>query len=248
MDNNDKAFKPETTDYQNRSLETMGKSLVPVLAETPEKLLIHGTSGKYEDLRIKLFTSFPDDSLRTLLFAATSHGSGCSTTAVGFATGLVKDFKLQVLLVDANMRTPKFHQLFEINKIQTIFDFSSCRGRNQSKVDSLGYGNLYVTTFFGDSSGHVNLFETHRFEQFLESASKSFDYVILDGPPIPNSSESRIISSKVDGVILVLEAGVTRRQVALKAKKEIEAAGGRLLGVVLNKRKYHIPRWVYKIL
>jgi capsular exopolysaccharide synthesis family protein len=248
MDNNYKVFKSETTDYQNQSLDTVDKSLVPVCAETPERLFIPGSSRKYEDLRIKLFTSFPDDDLKTLLFAATSHGSGCSTTAVGFASGLVKDFKLQVLLVDANMRTPKFHQLFEINKIQTIFDVATRRGRNQSKVESVGYGKLYVTTFFGDSSNTVNLFETHRFKQFLETASKSFDYIILDGPPIPNSSESRIISSKVDGVILVLEAGVTRRQVALRAKKEIEGAGGRLLGVVLNKRKYHIPKWVYKFL
>ena len=248
MDDNDKALKPETTDYQARSLETRAKPLVPVVAETHEKLLIHATSGEYEDLRIKLFTSFPDDNLKTLLFAATSHGSGCSTTAVGFATGLAKNFKFQVLLVDVNMRTPRFHQLFETNKIQTILDFSSRRANNQSKVESVGYGNLYVTTFFGDTSGPVNLFETHRFEQFLETASVSFDYVILDGPPIPNSPESRIISSKVDGVILVVEAGVTRRQVALRAKKEIEAAGGRLLGVVLNKRKYHIPGWVYKIL
>jgi Mrp family chromosome partitioning ATPase len=50
----------------------------------------------------------------------------------------------------------------------------------------------------------------------------------------------------VDGVLLVLEAGKTRRHVAIRAKKELEEAGGKLLGVVLNKRRYHIPERVYK--
>jgi len=47
-------------------------------------------------------------------------------------------------------------------------------------------------------------------------------------------------------VVLVIESGKTRRQVALRAKKELEEAGGMLLGVILNKRKYYIPNWIYK--
>jgi Mrp family chromosome partitioning ATPase len=75
---------------------------------------------------------------------------------------------------------------------------------------------------------------------------ESFDYLILDAPPVTIFSETQVISSKVDGVILILESGKTRRQVAQKAKKEIEAAGGNFLGVVLNKRKFYIPKWLYK--
>jgi Mrp family chromosome partitioning ATPase len=50
----------------------------------------------------------------------------------------------------------------------------------------------------------------------------------------------------VDGVILIVGSGKTRRQVALKAKKELEDAGARILGIVLNRRKYHVPAWVYR--
>jgi Mrp family chromosome partitioning ATPase len=55
-----------------------------------------------------------------------------------------------------------------------------------------------------------------------------------------------VIGAKVDGVILTLESGKARRSVALKAKKEIEESGGKFLGVVLNKREYYIPKWIYK--
>ncbi len=75
---------------------------------------------------------------------------------------------------------------------------------------------------------------------------KKYDYVILDGPSVPGSSDVRVICNKVDGVVLVLEAGKTRKQVAVRAKQELEEAGGKLLGVVLNKRKFYIPEWIYK--
>ena len=83
------------------------------------------------------------------------------------------------------------------------------------------------------------------FDLFLKTMGEKFDYIILDAPPVPKFSECWVLCTKVDGVILVLEAGKTRRQVALRAKKALEEAGGRLLGVVLNKRKYYIPQAIY---
>jgi len=70
--------------------------------------------------------------------------------------------------------------------------------------------------------------------------------LILDAPPVPIFSEFRVLCRKVDGVVLVILSEKTRKQVAQKAKREIEEAGGHILGVVLNKRKYYIPKWLYK--
>jgi Mrp family chromosome partitioning ATPase len=89
-------------------------------------------------------------------------------------------------------------------------------------------------------------FGSNRFVEFLSKMRRNFDYVILDGPPVISCSESLIIGAKVDGVILILVSGKTRRSVALKAKKEIEGSGGNFLGLVLNKRKYYIPKWIYR--
>jgi glycerophosphoryl diester phosphodiesterase len=54
------------------------------------------------------------------------------------------------------------------------------------------------------------------------------------------------VRSTSDGVVMVIESGKLRRQVAIRAKQELQDAGARILGVVLNKRKYHIPNWLYK--
>ena len=75
---------------------------------------------------------------------------------------------------------------------------------------------------------------------------EKFDYIILDSPPITRYAESRVIATKVDGVILVLESGKTRSQVAIKAKQELEETGANVIGAILNRRKHYIPEWIYK--
>lgn len=107
-------------------------------------------------------------------------------------------------------------------------------------------GSLSVVTAGSKLSGPMSLFESDRFDTFLKSMRAVFDYIILDGPPVPSFSEARVLCPKVDGVVLVIEAGKTREQVAVRAKKDLEEAGGKVLGVVLNKRKFQIPGCIYK--
>ena len=75
---------------------------------------------------------------------------------------------------------------------------------------------------------------------------EKFNYVIFDAPPVNGCFDSIMIGRKVDGVILVLGSGYTRRQEAIKAKQELEEAGANVLGVILNRQKHYIPEWIYK--
>ena len=61
-----------------------------------------------------------------------------------------------------------------------------------------------------------------------------------------NFDEPKVIGKKVDGVILVSQAGKSRQRVAFRAKSELEATGANILGVVLNRRKHYIPEWIYR--
>lgn len=75
-----------------------------------------------------------------------------------------------------------------------------------------------------------------------------FDYVLIDSTPVSESQESLSFCSAVDGVVLVVEAERTRGPVIENAKAKVLERGGRILGVVLNKRRFYIPEWVYKYL
>jgi capsular exopolysaccharide synthesis family protein len=214
--------------------------------QPPRRASNKAVMERYEDLKTNLFTRHPRKSIKTILFAGTTHGDGSSTTAVNFATTLAKNCQLKVLLVDVNLRTPSLHGVFSIDHVPGLSDLLSSRGEVTFRLKKVGSGNLYVFPCGGNHSGPVGLFESSRFDQFLKTTRESFDYIILDAPPVPAFSEARVICAKVDGVVLVLRSGKTRRQVALKVKKELEEAGGTVLGVVANRKKYYIPEFIYK--
>jgi capsular exopolysaccharide synthesis family protein len=198
------------------------------------------------DLKTKLLTRYAAEAIKSILVTGAAHGSGVSTTAVSLATDLAKDSRHKVLLADANLRTPGLHDVFKIEFTDGVYDLLNKENGHSLKFRKVGPGNLFLLPSGVNRTMENGYFESPRFDEFLQSSRKSYDYVILDSAPITGLPDSQAICARVDGVILVIEAGITRRQVALRAKRELEDAGGRLLGVVLNRRKYYIPKWIYR--
>ena len=106
--------------------------------------------------------------------------------------------------------------------------------------------NLHIQTAGILGLRAAGLFESPKFDHFIETARNRFDHVILDCPPVAAFSETRVIAGKVGGVIMVVNAGKTRQKVALRTKNDLIEAGAEILGTVLNRRTFHIPYWVYK--
>ena len=231
-------------EYKMNYLEpvrTEEKALVPA---SPKGELIGPTPEWCKEIKARLNTQYPDKAIKSIMFTGTSRGSGCSRTAVSFAMSLAKAFSHRVLLIDVNLKNPGVHKFFDGPETFALFDVFL---NNHSIVDKKTRERLFVITCNGDYTEDVDGFlGSDRFEKFLEKMHERFDYIILDGPPVISNPEIRYIGSKVDGIILMLESGKTRRHVAEKAKQEIERAGGQFLGVVLNRRKYYIPKWIYR--
>ena len=200
----------------------------------------------YEDILTRLRTQHPGESIKTIMFTGATHGGGATTTAVNFARTLARDHQVKVLLIDANMRTPNLREIFDIKSDEGLTDIILNDNTKPYKIINFDPSYLFVLATGGNYVGPVGLFESERFDNFLANAREEFDYVILYSAPLPTFAEARVLCEKVDGVVLVIESGKIRRQVALRARKELEDAGAQILGVVLNKRKYYIPEWLYK--
>jgi capsular exopolysaccharide synthesis family protein len=209
-------------------------------ASTPPKT--HG----YDDIKTKLLTRYANESLKVILLTGPAHGTGTTTIALTLAKDIVSNSRKKVLLVDANLRTPILHKIFKIKPSVGISDLLSENGGTSFNFFKVGPGKLYLFPAGLSRNQKNGYFESQRFDQFLNHARKLFDYVIIDSAPVTRFQDSQSICSKVDGVIVVLSQGRTRRQVAIRIKQELEEAGARILGVVLNRRKYHIPDWLYK--
>jgi capsular exopolysaccharide synthesis family protein len=235
-------------EYQEKFIRPAHEPKKMKVVRPPKRTSSRTGMESYEDLKTNLLSRNSDGSVKSILFNGTYHGGGCSTTVVNLASALTKDSDLKVLLLDVNLRTPGLHDAFKIDQDFGLTDFLSNGCQTEPQIKKVEPGNLHVLTCGGKASVPLALFESNEFDQFLKDVREKFDFVILDAPPMPKFAECRVLCTKVDGVVLVIEAGKTRRHVALRAIKELEEAGANLLGVVINKRKYYIPDWIYRLL
>jgi protein-tyrosine kinase len=239
------ALERAEKEYQKKIIKLPDDSQTEVTVKKSDPLIERLVSDRYHEVKGKLITCFPERNIKRILITGVAEGQGTSTTTVGFATALARDCRLKVLLIDANLRSPSLHKFFKIARNKGLSNILTEQIEDEELFNRVGHGNLQVIPCGKHSSGPLSIFESIRFDEKLKIMSEKFDCVILDAPPV-SSVETKVMSTKVDGVILVLESGKTRRPVAIKAKQELEDAGAKILGVILNRRKYYIPEWIYK--
>jgi capsular exopolysaccharide synthesis family protein len=199
----------------------------------------------FEGLKTNLLSRIARRPGKLILFTATAHGDGTTTAVINFAAGLTRDSQFKVLLVDANLGTSTRHNFFSGRLFQSLVDIVT---RNGSQPLCIGpeAESIHVLSSVGPHPHPLGLIESPKFDVFLETARQKYEYIILDIPPIQTSPYCRVLCAKADGVVLVIRSGKTRREVALRTKKELEEAGGKILGVVLNRRKCYIPNFIYE--
>jgi capsular exopolysaccharide synthesis family protein len=187
--------------------------------------------------------------MKVILFVGISSGSGASTAAANFAASLAQDVDSKVLLMDANYRSAKKQESdAPVGESAGRLDLAHLLDDPTPVCPVPGPSNLYILPRGKPTSMPLSLFQSDAFDDLLRKLREEFKYVVIDGPALQGFPESVVLSRKVDGVILVLESEKTRTRTAQAAKEQIEGAGGKLLGVVLNKRKYYIPHWLYQYL
>ena len=199
----------------------------------------------YEELKANFLALHANQPTKTILFSGTINGDGASSLASNFSKTLARDPELKVLLIDANLRNPSLHNTFSINHTSSLATLLEQAEPGQSPF-CFEQGKVNVLPSGGAYSDPTSIFASREFAEFLREMQRTFDFIVLDGPPVFRASETRLLASKVDATILVIRSGKTRKQIALRAIQELETAGGNVLGTVLNRRKYYIPDWLYK--
>ena len=178
------------------------------------------------------------------LLVSATHGEGTSTVARKLAATLIKTNQETVLLVDTNLRSPNQHVVFHTAQSPGFSDVGSHAFRRIT--GNGGQPGLFLLPCGDSTQDKPQLLADSALRPALGEWRASFNWIILDGAPITVYTDSAVLAGLVDGVILVIEAEKTRWEVAEQAKRILEDAGGRVLGCVLNRRKYHIPSSIYR--
>lgn len=179
---------------------------------------------------------------RKILITSPGPLEGRSTVAVGLATAWAETGQ-KIVLVDAHLRRPKLHQWFGLSNdvgLSTLLEQKSGghrgKGKNQM-ITSTERGNVAVLVSGSSDSQGSRCLTSPQLQDVLDDLAKRADVVIVDGPPVLSGPDAAILASKVDGILLVLNAGKTRLKAAIEAAKVLNRAGGTILGVALFSSK-----------
>jgi len=192
-------------------------------------------SEAYRILRTNLQFSAVDKPLRTLLITSANPIEGKSLTAANLGV-VMAQAGLSVVIVDTDLRRPTQHRIFRLTREEGLTSAlvqgnpTPVRYLQSTKVDKL---SVLVTGPLPPNPSE--LLASERMASLIEYLKECADIVIFDSPPCLAVTDAAVLSSQVDGVLLVVDAGTSRRELAARAVEHLRKVGGNMLGVVLNR-------------
>lgn len=191
----------------------------------------------YRQLRTNIQFSSLDRPIKTLLVTSTSPEEGKSTTLANLAITMAQADR-RVILVDCDLRRPVLHQLFRVGNGVGLTTVVANRDAQEIPFAPTEVPGLLLLPSGPLPPNPSELLGSNRMAEVIEQLKQQADYVLFDSPPIVVVTDAAVLASKVDGVILVIRAGKTKREYAQRAKAMLDKVNANLLGVVLNGVRY----------
>lgn len=189
-------------------------------------------SEAYRTLRTNLSFYSLDDPLRSLVVTSAAPDEGKSTTVANLAVTMAQSGR-KTILVDCDLRRPSLHTLFNLQNTagftSMMLDENAAAPLQKTEVD-----NLWLLTSGPKPPNPADLLGSRQMDRVIETLLGQADIVLFDAPPVVAVTDAVVLGAKVDGVLLVISAGKTRRDHAEKAKQILEKANVRIIGVTLT--------------
>ena len=222
---------PEISYERQRRLES-GKSC-PVELITfghPKSML----SEAYRNIRTSILLSFPERPPKKFVITSPNPIEGKTTTVINTAIALSQT-SAQVIVIDSDMRKPRVHKIFGEENGVGLSNFLSGNADLESVIKKSNIPNLFYIPSGPIPPNPSELIGSKLFKSMMESLGEQFDHIILDSPPVLGFADSIILSTAVDGVILVVLGGKTPRETLQRAKEVLLQVNAKILGVVINR-------------
>jgi len=194
-------------------------------------------SEGYRMLRTNVEYSSIDRPQQLFMVTSSKPGEGKSTTCANLAVAFAQTSK-KVLLVDADLRKPTQHHLFGLSNRVGLTTALFHQKELQEVIQRTNTDNLSIIPAGPTPPNPSELLSSKRMDAVLEAVRGTYDVILVDTPPLMYVTDAQIVAARSDGVILVVESGKVKKDVALKAKASLDHVKARLIGVVLN----NIPR------
>ncbi|MBZ5706774.1 MAG: CpsD/CapB family tyrosine-protein kinase [Acidobacteriia bacterium] len=214
-------------------------------AGTPAAALANDSLEQVNALAQQLFIIPGADTPRTVVFASTEPGTGCTWVCAHLAEVLASRVAGSVCLVDGNLRDPGLHQHFGVENAGGLSDALLRLDPIRTFARSVALPNLWLLSAGPGGESVQGLLTSDRMRLRLTELRAEFDFVLIDASAMSVANDVIALGSMSDGVVLVLKANASRRQVARQAIEDLQGGKAKVLGAVLNQRTFPIPDALY---
>ena len=209
------------------------------MSQTPSSLITLSeprspAAEAYRTLRTNIDFSGLERSIHTLLVTSVASNENKSITVANLAVSLAQGDK-KTILVDADVRRPALHTLFGLNNDRGLTSlFIDAKGPIEPALQAVNVPNLQLLTSGPLPPNPAELLGSQRMLDVIEMLKAQADIVLFDAPPVIAVTDASVLGTRVDGVLLVVQAGQTRREQAKRAKQQLEKLHIRVVGAVLS--------------
>jgi len=190
----------------------------------------------YRTLRTNLGFAEMDQPCRSILVSSCNPLDGKSTVVSNLAVVMAQAGN-KVIVVDCDLRKPVQHKIFQVDNFRGV---TNCIMQKLDVEEVAHKGlveNLTVLTSGPIPPNPAEILSSERTRSLWKTLLERYDYVFIDAPPVLAVTDASILSTQVDGVMLVVRSAATRIDLAREAKEQFAKANARLIGVVLNQVK-----------
>jgi receptor protein-tyrosine kinase len=182
---------------------------------------------------------------QAVVFAGVDHGNGSSQISASVAEMLSVDTARPVCLVEANFRSPGLANLFQVAPTPGLTDSLVHPEPLGTFARAVGQ-NLWLLTAGTITANSASLLSSDRLRERLTELRNTFDFIVIDAPPLSQYSDATMLGKLSDGLVIVIEADSTRKKVASAVTETLRSLHIPILAAVLNKRTFPIPKAIYK--
>jgi polysaccharide biosynthesis transport protein len=229
-------FAGQAVVYGQRKLLRSQDALAKSPSHEPSRPQGYGSSllEAYRHLRTALLLSRAGAPPKTTLFTSALAREGKTVTAVNTAV-MFAQLGSRVLLIDADLRRPRCHQFFSLENRTGLTEILAGGGNPEDFIRPTSLQHLFLLGSGSTPPNPTELLGSRKMRETLRLLEESFDYIVIDSPPVMPVSDALMLSTFVDGVALVTDGSHTPRQQVRAACSRLQYARAKLLGIVLNK-------------
>jgi capsular exopolysaccharide synthesis family protein len=191
-------------------------------------------SEAFRALRTNVLFSSAEEGARSLVVTSTGPGEGKSMVASNLAISLAQAGQ-RVLLIDADMRKPKAHEIFSCGQEPGLSNVMVGSGKASDAVKKTKTTGLWVMAAGRIPPNPAELLGSARFRDLVGSLKAHFDWIIIDTPPVMAVTDAVLVAHRASGVLFVVGSEMTSRHAAKRALEQLEQAQTRFVGAVLNR-------------